>query len=101
MLQLSSSAMQRAHIFLTHTINHVLFFKVKKQIDKLEQNSRERIDYLKHNIRTESEMIAKDVIAVLQSRSMSERLFDWRRQDCPGTDDKKKVFFSSTLCKSF
>lgn len=65
--------------------------QVKKQIDRLEQNSRDRIDYLKHNIKSESEMIAKDIIGALQSRQMAERLFDWRKQDCPGTDDKKKV----------
>ena len=78
--------------FVLFSFYFYLFIKVKKQIERLEQNSRERIDFLKHNIRTESEMMAKDITGALQSRKLSERLFDWRQQDCPGTDDKKKVF---------
>ena len=78
----------------------VPFFKVKKQIDRLEQNSKERIEYLKHNIKAESEMVAKDITAALQSRKLADRLFDWRPQDCPGTDDKKKVniLFCPYMC---
>lgn len=65
--------------------------QVKNQIDKLAQNSRDRIEYLKHNIKTETDIVARDIIAALQSRDMAEKLFDWRGEDCPRTDDKKKV----------
>ena len=45
-------------------------------------------------------MVAKDITAALQSRKLADRLFDWRPQDCPGTDDKKKVkiLFCPYMC---
>ncbi|WAR25554.1 STY46-like protein [Mya arenaria] len=66
------------------------FQQIKVQIERLEQNSKDSINYLKTNIASESDIVARKVVEVLQSRAMAERLFDWRPEELP-KEDKKKV----------
>ncbi|XP_045166452.2 uncharacterized protein LOC123529922 [Mercenaria mercenaria] len=63
--------------------------QIKNQIAKLEQNSKESINYLKSNISHESEIVAKTVVEALQSRQMAERLFNWKPNECPREGGKK------------
>ncbi|KAH3892636.1 uncharacterized protein LOC127858136 [Dreissena polymorpha] len=64
--------------------------QVKVQIEKLEQNAKDSINYLKSGINAESDLVSQKVVQFLQSRDLAARLFSWRADELPN-DDKKKV----------
>lgn len=74
----------------TQWITNTLFLQIKHQIEKLEQNSKESISYLKTNIVMQSEKVTSQVMEFLSSRDLLVRVSEWRFDELPG-DDRRRV----------